>query len=54
VEVFDEIIKTRHQTRGLRISKQAKYMRHFTAHFEELSAESRIKNYEETPCAITV
>jgi tryptophanase len=54
VEVFDEILKTRHQTRGLRISKQAKYMRHFTAHFEELSAESRIKNYEETPCAITV
>jgi tryptophanase len=48
VEVFDEIIKTRHETKGLRITKEARYMRHFTAHFEEISTNkmygSPVKN----------
>ena len=36
IEVFDEIIKNRDQVKGLRITKEPKFLRHFTAHFEEL------------------
>lgn len=36
IEVFDEVIKTRNSVRGLRITKEPKYLRHFTAHFEKL------------------
>lgn len=34
VEVFEEIIKNTSQTKGLRIIKEPKFLRHFTAHFE--------------------
>ncbi len=34
VEVFDEIIKTKSETKGLRIVKEPKLLRHFTAQFE--------------------
>ncbi|MBS1589572.1 MAG: tryptophanase [Bacteroidetes bacterium] len=36
IEVFDEIMKHRNETRGLRIVKEPKFLRHFTAHFERL------------------
>ena len=36
IEVFDEIIRNRDKARGLRITKEPKFLRHFTAHFEEL------------------
>jgi tryptophanase len=36
VEVFDEIIRTKNTTRGLRIVQQPKFLRHFTAHFETI------------------
>ncbi|MBS1781680.1 MAG: tryptophanase [Bacteroidetes bacterium] len=36
IEVFDEIMMHRNETRGLRIVKEPKFLRHFTAHFERL------------------
>ena len=36
IEVFDEIIKTRNNVKGMRITKEPKYLRHFTAHFEKI------------------
>ena len=33
VEVFDEILATKEQVRGLKITKEPKFLRHFTAHF---------------------
>ncbi|MBS1771222.1 MAG: tryptophanase [Bacteroidetes bacterium] len=36
VEVFDEIIKTAKTAKGLRIIKEPKFLRHFTAHFEPI------------------
>jgi len=36
VEVFDEIIKTASKTKGLKITKEPKFLRHFTAHFEPI------------------
>ncbi|MFM2225393.1 MAG: Tryptophanase [Bacteroidota bacterium] len=36
IEVFDEMMKTRQQTKGYKITKEAKLLRHFTAHFEPL------------------
>lgn len=37
VETFEEIMKRRSRIRGLRITKEPKFLRHFTAHFEPLS-----------------
>ena len=37
IEVFDEIIKTRNDVKGMRITKEPKYLRHFTAHFEKIN-----------------
>ncbi|MGE5518516.1 MAG: tryptophanase [Candidatus Dadabacteria bacterium] len=37
IEVFDDILKSRHETKGLKIVKEPKFLRHFTAHFEVLS-----------------
>jgi tryptophanase len=34
IEVFGEILKNRRETKGLRITKEPKFLRHFTAHFE--------------------
>ena len=36
VEVFDEIIKDSKKTKGLKITKEPQFLRHFTAHFELL------------------
>ncbi|HQO79087.1 MAG TPA: tryptophanase [Thermodesulfobacteriota bacterium] len=36
IEVFDEIMRNRDNVKGLRITKEPKFLRHFTAHFEEL------------------
>lgn len=36
VEVFDELLKNKSQTRGYRITKEPKLLRHFTAHFEKV------------------
>jgi tryptophanase len=37
IEVFDEILKSRYQTKGLRIVKEPTFLRHFTAQFEEIN-----------------
>jgi len=34
IEVFGEVMKTRDQVRGMKITKETKFLRHFTAHFE--------------------
>lgn len=39
IEVFDEILKNKDKVRGLRITKEPKFLRHFTAHFEEIPQE---------------
>jgi tryptophanase len=36
VEVFEEVVRRREQLRGLRIVRQPKQLRHFTARFEPL------------------
>jgi tryptophanase len=36
VEVFDEIIRAKDAVKGLRITKEPEFLRHFTAHFEEI------------------
>lgn len=36
LETFIEILRTREQVRGLRIVKEPRFLRHFTAHFEPL------------------
>lgn len=36
IEVFGEILKNAKDTRGLRITREPKFLRHFTAHFESL------------------
>lgn len=37
IEVFDEIIQTKDSVRGLRITHEPEFLRHFTAHFERVS-----------------
>jgi tryptophanase len=37
IEVFDEIINTKDKACGLKIIKEAKFLRHFTAHFEKIT-----------------
>jgi len=37
VEVFEQIVSTRKEAKGFRITHEPKFLRHFTAHFEELS-----------------
>lgn len=36
IETFEEILKTRNESRGMKITKEKKFLRHFTAHFEML------------------
>ena len=36
VEVFQEIINTKEKVRGIRITHEPKFLRHFTAHFEKI------------------
>ncbi|MCB0765570.1 MAG: tyrosine phenol-lyase, partial [Flavobacteriales bacterium] len=37
VETVEEVMKQRSHARGLRIIKEPRFLRHFTAHFEPLS-----------------
>ncbi len=37
IETFEEVLRTRHEARGYRIVKEPRFLRHFTAHFEQLS-----------------
>jgi tryptophanase len=34
IEVFDDIVSNKKKTKGLRITEEAEFLRHFTAHFE--------------------
>jgi tryptophanase len=36
LEVFEQLIKEKDNTKGVRITKEPKFLRHFTAHFEPL------------------
>lgn len=36
IEVFEEIFKTKDQVKGYKITKEPKFLRHFTSHFEKL------------------
>jgi len=36
IEVFDEILKRRESVKGMRITREPKFLRHFTAYFEEI------------------
>jgi tryptophanase len=36
IETFDEILKEKNQVKGYKITKENKFLRHFTAHFEEM------------------
>ena len=36
IEVFEELIKSKQDARGLRITKEPKFLRHFTSHFKML------------------
>ncbi len=36
IEVFDEIVKTKCNVKGLRITHEPEFLRHFTAHFEKV------------------
>ena len=35
-ETFEEIMRMRERVKGIRIVKEPKFLRHFTAHFEPL------------------
>ncbi|HQY01209.1 MAG TPA: beta-eliminating lyase-related protein, partial [Flavobacteriales bacterium] len=37
VETFEELMKQREHVRGVRITKEPRFLRHFTAHFEPLA-----------------
>jgi tryptophanase len=39
-ETFEEIMRQRNGVRGLKITKEPKYLRHFTAHFEPMLGEA--------------
>jgi tryptophanase len=34
IEVFDEILRTKKSAKGIKITKEPQFLRHFTAHFE--------------------
>jgi tryptophanase len=36
VEVFDEIVRSKHEVKGLKITHEPEFLRHFTAHFEKI------------------
>lgn len=50
IEVFDEIYKNRKAAKGLRIVKEPKFLRHFTAHFEEIET---VNNKQSSTATIT-
>ena len=36
IEVFEEIVKTKDKARGIKITQEPEFLRHFTAHFERI------------------
>ena len=36
IETFDEILKTKNEVKGFKITKEPKFLRHFTSHFKPL------------------
>jgi tryptophanase len=42
IEVFEEIMRDKHLTKGLYITKQPKFLRHFTAHFEPVNKTAEL------------
>lgn len=42
IEVFEEIMNDRQNTKGLKITKEPKFLRHFTAHFEPVAWTSEL------------
>lgn len=36
IETFDEILKTKKEAKGIKITKDPKFLRHFTSHFEQI------------------
>lgn len=42
IEVFEDIMKDRQHTKGLKITKEPKFLRHFTAHFEPVNKTSEL------------
>ena len=45
IEVFHEIMKDRHQTKGVKILKETKFLRHFTAWMEPLKLAPALAEY---------
>ena len=39
IEVFEHLVKEKNNVRGYKITKETKFLRHFTAHFEPLQVE---------------
>jgi tryptophanase len=39
IEVFEQLMKEKNNVRGYKITKETKFLRHFTAHFEPLQIE---------------
>lgn len=37
IETFNEILKTKDQVKGYKITKEPKFLRHFTSHFEQIN-----------------
>jgi len=37
IETFDEILKTKNQVKGYKITKEPRFLRHFTAYFEQMN-----------------
>ncbi len=46
IEVFEEILMDKHLAKGLRITKEPKFLRHFTAHFEPVSKVAELEEVE--------
>ena len=44
VETFSELLKERSQVRGYNITYQPHFLRHFTAHFEQVKAFDAVSN----------
>ncbi len=39
IEIFEEILKNKQNVKGIKITKEPEFLRHFTAHFEKIEAK---------------